>query len=74
MSPETATWLLYAITAVGAAVWVVGLQFLIATSRAAKAADSAVDRFGPIKPRSGDVISGTSEVEGLPDELAGRPC
>jgi len=69
MNAETAQFVLFAVTGVGAVVWVAGLRFLVASHRAGK--NPPVERFG-LAERPENLIAGTAEVEGRPAELAAK--
>jgi hypothetical protein len=67
MDIETARLVLAAITAAGGVVWLIGLRFLLASSRRRGAADGALTEEG----REG-WLSGSAEVEGEPGTLSSR--
>ena len=74
MSEETARTVLYAMTSVGAILWLSGLATLRMASREGHAVEAPdPDRFGPDEPReSGNVLVGAEVVEGTPAELSRR--
>jgi hypothetical protein len=73
MDAEVARVVLAVITAAGAVVWLAGLQFLLASSRARRAAeqpDPAEFALGGGAPEGW--LSGSAEVEGPASALASR--
>ena len=68
MSTATAEIVLYGIAAVGAVVWCFGLRVLL-NSRRPRRTEPA-DRFSTTKPSPNNVLQGSAQVEGKPEELA----
>lgn len=73
MSAEFAQTVLYAITAVAALVWLIGLRFLLVSFRPTKVADERdFDRLNRIERQPANVIVGNAEVSGDPAELSAK--
>ncbi len=73
MTEQTAEWVLYAIAAVGVIVWLAGLRFLIASVQARKlAAQRAAEQLELSEPPNENLIYGSAEVTGRPDDLSTR--
>jgi hypothetical protein len=68
MDSATAEIVLYGITAIGAVVWCFGLRFLL-NSRRPRRTEPA-DRYSVTKPPPNNVLQGSAQVEGKPEELA----
>ena len=68
MDAQTAQLVLYAITAIGAVVWLAGLRFLIASYRAGK--PPPAEQFDLGEPPPDNLVLGAVEVEGRPADLA----
>jgi hypothetical protein len=73
MDPETAQTVLFAIAAVGFVAWIVGLQFLIASSRVRPAGSQQADgTLGLTDETLRGWYAGSTEVEGDASALASR--
>ncbi len=72
LPPATAQLILYAITGVAAAVWVIGLQFLVGSVRRPR--PTAPERFDWSEPASSPQVVGVAEVEGEAGRLAAQAC
>jgi hypothetical protein len=70
MDTATAEMVLYGMTAIAVAVWVGGLQFLVATVRREKKGVEESSKFG--EPAPANLIYGSAEVEGNAAELSHR--
>ena len=73
MDTETARSVLYAITAIGFVVWLVGAQFVGATIRSERnASRQTMNDFGLEAAPSGRLLVGQIEVEGQPAALSAK--
>jgi hypothetical protein len=69
MDAQGAEMLLCAITAVGAIIWLVGLQVLVRSFPAIRRDSEIARQFSPEELPPANVLYGTAEVEGRPAEL-----
>jgi len=73
VDPETAQVLLLAITAVAVIVWLIGVQFLVASARAGRPAPRDEYAEADLSPSATtNQLTGSAEVEGQPGALAAR--
>jgi hypothetical protein len=71
VEPDLSTFIVIAIAAVGAIVWLAGLSVMARATRAAVAAEETAARFDIEDPASGTIVGG-ADVEGRPEELSER--
>jgi hypothetical protein len=72
MNAETAQIVLGGITALGAVVWLLGLQFVLATRRLMQASRRDPDSADAWSEFTAHCLAGSAEVDGQPGELSAR--
>ena len=73
MTEHVAELMLYAISALGALVWLAGLRFLIASAQAGRLVSrQTAEQLEMEEPPTDDMIVGSAEVTGQPADLVSR--
>src|SRR5947209_7184985 len=73
MDPETGKLVVVATTAIGLVAWLAGLAAMLRAAREWREATLAdADRFDPEADRSPGMVVGGDEVDGHPEDLAGK--